>query len=136
MIKKVVHFLLLTYVILSALFFTTGALISFAVFIAGKLEDLTLYTPISTIIYGSIFFYCSHLLFTDKQRGYRFMLLFLPFLYIMTTLHRYFFISDQRFQYIDFNNLLLFGIPFVLALLLIEKRRLKKDYGSIHSNIY
>lgn len=119
MVKRILHIMLLTYFILAALFFTSGALISFFVFIAGKLENLTLYTPISTIVFGLTFFYGANLLFNNKHKGYTFSAVVLPLLYILTTLHRFFFISNLRFEYIDFNNLILLAIPFLISVFLL-----------------
>jgi len=115
-LKKILDKLLEIYFLGMGVFFVFGSVVSFFVFLSQKVE-VGLITPVKTLVFGLLFLYSGVSLMRKKAHGYQYCLLALAIVFLVSTLHRLFFVTSFRLERVDFNNLLLFGIPFLVTLL-------------------
>lgn len=114
-LKKILHGVVLLYFTLETLFFIFSSIITFY-YLSTQHVDITLYTPISTLTYALLFL--SSLYKTWKDRTYKLAIVTLFIILLTTTVHRFFFITNQSFTRVDLENFLLFGLPLIILIFL------------------
>lgn len=72
---------------------------------------LTLYTPISVVIYSGLFFASFYKMW--KKHDYTFAILTLITVLATITLHRFFVVNTYELNDIDIKNLLILGSPLI-----------------------
>jgi len=116
MVKNILDKLLEIYFWGMGIFFEFGALVSLFVSLSQKVDGVFI-TAIKTLIFGLLFLYSGLSLVKKQKHRYIYCLLSLILVFILTTLDRLFFITSFRLEQVDLQNLLLFGIPFIVTLI-------------------
>ena len=112
MLRNLLRYLLILYFILMSLFFFFGFAVSFTV------QPKYLYNQITLPLYGGLFLISGISLIKLTKQYSLISAITLIFIICVTTIHRFYFITNQTFEIIDLQNILLFGIPLILTFLL------------------
>src|SRR3989344_1710790 len=105
MLKIVLRYLLISYFVLMSLFFYFGFLVMLAS------ESKHIYSIITLPLYGSIFLISGINLIKNSKTAYLYSITSLVIAISVTTVHRFFFITNHTVQIVDLKNILLFGTP-------------------------
>jgi hypothetical protein len=104
-----------------SLFFFFGFVVSITV------QLKYLYNQITLPLYGGLFLISGVSLIKYTKQSFLISAITLILIILETTIHRFFFITKQTFDIINLQNILLFGIPLILTLLL---KRMPSDNKS------
>ena len=115
-LKTILDKLLVVYLVGMAMFFVFGSVVSLIVFFLQSVE-VGLITSVKTFLFGLIFLYSGINLIQKNELRYKYCLMTLIIVFVISTLHRLFFITNFKLERIDLNNFLLFGIPGLIIIL-------------------